>query len=244
MYDLVKDIKEIPIANSISEDEFNGKKFAKLIKSSLLERNKNLRIEVNLNPWDLAKAIHRNEWEIIDEYGVLQPDIDILCCEKGNTFQLTGVEIKVFRLRYRRTRDIRKSLLLPRAEGKGYYAGLEQALALLAYGLDMAYLWHVFLIPYEALKDYDKPKLFDIFANNVGRYSDTILKIIEHLNLPIGYLSSGIIIDNVGKRIRHIFLEEKSRKAKHNKHNPFLQFGLAWKRRNLIVKKISGSQKS
>jgi len=236
VYDLVKDLKEISISNSVSEDEFNGKRFAELVKSSLLERNKNLRIEVNLNPWDLAKAIHRNEWEIIDKYSILQPDIDILCCEKGNAFQLTGVEIKVFKLRYRRTRDIRKSLLLPRAEGRGYYTGLGQALALLIHGLDIVYLWHVFLIPYEALKDYDESKLFRTFGRNVGEYSNIILKIIEHLNLPIGYLSSGIIIDNVSKRIRHIFLEEKSRKAMHN---PFLQFEIVWERRNLIIKEMN-----
>lgn len=65
----------------------------------------------------------------------MQPDIDVLWYDPEKE-ELNGVEVKCFRP----TLHKEEIILTP----KSYYVGLDEAVALLNYGVDHAWLFHVF----------------------------------------------------------------------------------------------------
>ena len=64
----------------------------------------------------------------------MQPDIDVLWYDPKED-SLNGVEVKYFRVTSKMERTL---------QPKSYYAGLDEAIALLNFGVDKAWLFHVF----------------------------------------------------------------------------------------------------
>ena len=94
-----------------------------------------------------------------------QPDIDLLIVD--NERQLHGVELKYFIPKKKRRVNY------------SYYEGIDEALALLKFGLESVSLWHCF--------DKDVPKFF------YGQYQSTASNLIDSLKLPIYY--EGLYLD-------------------------------------------------
>jgi len=123
----------------------------------------------NLCSWD----------DFPDEKYAFQPDIDMLLCKKVNGKRyapLHAIECKVFYY----YQDV------PRLNNK-YYAGLDQALALLNYGMDYVSLLHGFLISFE---DFNSKKYEKQLENYVFKYTAPLRDIIKSLKLPIGYTAA------------------------------------------------------
>jgi hypothetical protein len=80
-------------------------------------------------------------------YHPMQPDIDILWYDLKEDI-LTGIEVKYFRPTKMKTKSKDKELLGINYEiqiyPKSYYVGVDEAVALLNYGVDHAFLFHVF----------------------------------------------------------------------------------------------------
>jgi len=80
----------------------------------------------------------------------MQPEIDILFYNP-ETDKLHAVEVKYFRLTMRKVRSKTVRMLgineEPVVTPKSYYVGIDEAMALLSYGVDFAWLFHVGLPP-------------------------------------------------------------------------------------------------
>jgi len=187
--------KEEEIKNKLLNKGINEQLVQKFL-SSLLER-KGFWVKSPVNVWALI-GDYETPVEVLNRYDhPLQPDIDILCArfEDGPKTPLFGVEVKLF--------SNFKQIVMPKSsENKGYYAGVEQTLSLLTYGLDYASLWHVFLVP---LEEWEKKKeMNQIIRENVewaACYAQFIDQaFIKNLNLPIGYKATALSVRrNQGK---------------------------------------------
>jgi len=111
---------------------------------------------------------HWSQW-----YGehspTLQPEIDLLLVSLGyETTYIKGVEVKYITMRTSKRKG-REEVKI----SEPYYAGIEQALSILRLGVDEAWLWHFF--------DQNVP------SELIGKYLGACYRIIDSLELPIGY---------------------------------------------------------
>ena len=105
---------------------------------------KEIWVETEVNLWHLRE---HGKWVPTDYLHPFQPDIDMLCGPIANgerSAPISAVELKLFTNKGGRFPVIPKT-----RSGEGFYAGIDQALALLLNGVDYSWLWHVFLIPYQ-----------------------------------------------------------------------------------------------
>jgi hypothetical protein len=124
----------------------------------------------------------------------LQPDVDLLVEDHNDGHRLSGFEIKIIRWS--------NSSFEQSVPGARIYTGLDQALSLTTYGLDYVCLWHIFA---PSMTSYRKAVLEkgiaratevdDARIEFTSAYSGIIRGILENFRLPIGYIPTGIFID-------------------------------------------------
>ena len=103
----------------------------------------------------------------------LQPDIDILLSQEAELApKLVGVEVKAIYIRKREQANIK------------YYEGLDEAIALLRFGLDAVRLFQVFIVQ---LTDQNAREQM---PKRWVEYQIPMRDVIRTLHLPIGYTPS------------------------------------------------------
>ena len=169
--------------------------------------------------------------ESLPDPAFLHPDIDILMTgtHDGTPPTITGIEAKAIYLRGD-TKNLK------------FYQGLDEALALLRFGLDSVLLFQVFLIPCTVEEQRDH-RMSNAFVD----YQMPIRDIIRALDLPIGYTAAfDFLINNQLSEDPLQVLDLKDRK-KHsleeqlilqpNRRNPFLNSSLQYPKviRNFLL---------
>lgn len=144
------------------------------------------------------------------EYPIQPGDVDLLLCkhEDGRRFApLHAVEAKVFYFRNNKLNN-------------AYYAGIDQALALLNFGFDFVSLFHCFIISLEdaASENERHKKQLDNYNSYYTKY---IRKIIRLLGTPIGYtafftFSNGDSIDKESERVERVYHKDLIIEPKRN----------------------------
>jgi len=109
--------------------------------------------------------------KVVDRFA--QPDIDILYVHPARKNTIYAAEVKYFKRR-------KQKVNYP------FYEGIDEALALLRFGVDRVSLWHYF----EESIDVQEMKI---------RASNT-RNLIERLGLPIGYKCSQLIVTREGTK--------------------------------------------
>jgi hypothetical protein len=131
------------------------------------------------------------------DYPIQPGDVDLLLCkrEEGRRFApLHAVEAKVFYFRNNKLNN-------------AYYAGMDQALALLNFGFDFVSLFHCFILSLEdAAQENERHKKQ---LDNYFGYSKRIRKLIGSSGIPIGYtafftFSSGDSINKESERVETV----------------------------------------
>ncbi len=105
--------------------------------------------------------------------------------------QVNAIELKLFALTPDRGKTIPKT-----RQGVGFYAGLDEALALTAYGVDTVSLWHIFQLPTHYWVTLDQPawdRATDDYMEYAKAYAGKLSGLIMALNLPLGYQCTGLI---------------------------------------------------
>ncbi len=163
----------------------------------------------------------------------LYPDIDILLSSKTATqhsVMLTGVEVKTIYLRKNNEPNTK------------FYEGLDEAIALLRFGIDGVRFFQVFLVP--LLEERERDKMTSVFVS----YQMPIRDIIRTLNLPINYTPAfDFLIENELSQwpIKVLDLEEPAEAPEDrqiiisNRANPFLNSHLEYPKviRDFILSK-------
>lgn len=108
---------------------------------------------------------------------ILQPDIDMLLCKKINRQRYTPLHAVEFKTFYFKENNERLNY--------SYYAGLDESLALLNFGIDYVSLFQVFI--FEVYDFHSNPNRHDRQIENYFKYTDPIRYLIKSLKLPIGY---------------------------------------------------------
>lgn len=159
-------------------------------------RDNGLWARKKVNLWELIEVLYGRQRgdRVCDRYRhPLQPDIDLLCCEtdeadERRTSPLLAAETKHFA--HRRG----DGAVLPKlADGSGFYAGLGQALSLLAMGIDYVYLTHFVHFHPDEWSGFgdDRDELIEAHRTVTGQYADSVARLIDGLELPIGYVAAG-----------------------------------------------------
>lgn len=163
-----------------------------------------------------------------------QPDIDILLGPRIITqgrCRVTGVEVKTVYVRKDNELNVR------------FYKGLDEAIALLRFGLDNVVFFQVFLMPLVEVKERDK--MLDVYFS----YSEPMRDIIRTLNVPVSYTPSfDYLINNelspnpiqvLDLRDPSRFPEDKHIILRSKAKNPFLNSQLKYPRviRSFILSK-------
>ena len=197
-------------------------------------------VETHVTPWP-EMVPYDSPTDVLKKYAhPLQPDVDILYGPELNNRQQTplcGMEVKVF-AKYKGT--VRRTgaqdwPVIPKTKSPelGFYAGLGQALVLYQFGIDFIFLCHVFILPpheweeNSAQNSHIADVLVDELSEWSGAHGGIVTGTISKLNLPLGYLQLGVLIDNpvqlsvilkknarivhlchTGRRIRDLFLEK------------------------------------
>jgi hypothetical protein len=187
-----------PSLLAITEENITEKIFSDILAEILGEYNKELWFKSRVNLWELAE-VEKNPVEVLRKYASpLQPDIDLLYCNRTNknglSSPLVGIEIKLFSNYTGYGRIIPKT-----TSWTGYYAGLDEAIALLNYGLDYVYLWHIFVIPLDTLSKQVEKYGINFTSRitvNSHDFSTACSKILQNSivynQIPIGYVDTYI----------------------------------------------------
>ncbi len=130
---------------------------------------------------------------------IWQPDIDMIWGPTFGSVRLSpihAIELKHFALVSDRDKFIPKT-----RQKQGFYAGLDEALALTLCGVDTASLWHVFQLPWEhwrTLKEASWEQATDNYTEYCAAYAGKIGGLIKAFQLPIGYQCAGLLLDRGG----------------------------------------------
>lgn len=182
---------------------------------------KNFSNEVKVIGTNVGLWRFRQLKEALPDPAFLHPDIDILMTgtHDGAPPTITGIEAKAIYLRGD-TKNLK------------FYQGLDEALALLRFGLDSVRLFQVFFIPYTV-----EEQMHHQMINAYVEYGLPVREIIRTLDLPIGYtagynllingqlLEDPIQVLDYKDRKKH-FLEEQL--VLPNRENPFLNSSLQY----------------
>lgn len=151
-----------------------------------------------VTPWQFMSGQRRQSamHYLLTDRHVWQPDIDLIWGPTSGHARLTpihAIELKHFALVSDRGK------LIPKTRQKqGFYAGLDEALALTLMGVDTASLWHVFHLPWHhwrTLEDADQEQATDDYTEYCAAYAGKLGGLIKALRLPIGYQCAGLLID-------------------------------------------------
>jgi hypothetical protein len=192
-----------PAAAILTDENINENIIVDTVTKIFSETHKNFLFKSRVNLWDfLQKA--QEPLKLLEEYeNPFQPDIDLLYCQsiEGQLQSpIVAAEIKLF------SKGTGYGKLIPKTSSwGGYYAGLDEAIALLDFGIDYVYLWHLFVYPVSQISKISK-RYGDNLANKVSQsryaYSDflawKLATLIALLELPIGYIQTYLIIENNG----------------------------------------------
>jgi len=209
---ILKSIKRISKAEQkLARGEIGEDEVRVFICHCLIE--KGLRTRDKVNPWKTLRNLARKGSDFlhivaeVEQRHPLQPDIDILFYDNREKC-LHAVELKYFAPYKGRTR-------------LSYYEGIDEALALLLYGVDYAHLWHFFI--------RDVPDTAYHYSEIVLRYAKAVKNLVEGLDLPIGYEARTVWIEeerkglSYGKHYKNYKLAFSDALIKLNpRRNPFL----------------------
>jgi len=196
---IVREVKH-PVASMLTEENLNEKILTDVIADVLQKENEKLWFKSQVNLWDFVEK-SREPLEVFRRYlNPLQPDIDLLYCHNIDgrlQSPIVGTELKVFSKRTGYGKVIPKT-----TSWVGYYAGLDEAIALLSFGLDYVYLMQLFIFPAQRLFNF-QDKYGDDFALKItGSNLDYIYScsaflkaLIQSSEIPIGYVPSLLFID-------------------------------------------------
>ena len=231
---------ESSIAKQISSDNITEPRFVDMVKVFFEKKYRALHFftskEVNVRKWGSSR---RSQVDVLREWKhPLHPDIDLLYCQVKDgewISPVVGVEVKLF------SRHRGRDKVEPQTSSQeSFYAGLDQAISLLLYGLDSVYLWHVFPIPWRVLESCLKEKTekalmkrLQEFGEFSAAYSGIVAGTIEMLNLPMGYVPTYLCID-APKGCCCFGLW----KGVNPKRNPYLKKAASLKLRRLILENL------
>jgi hypothetical protein len=148
---------------------------------------------------ECMKRVELYKWKEFDpsifnrsEHPIQPGDVDLLLCKHEADERFTplhAIEAKVFYFHNNKLNN-------------AYYAGIDQALALLNFGFDFVSLFHCFIL---SLEDVAQEKQLD----NYFGYSKRIRKLIRSSGIPIGYtafftFSSGDSINKESERVETV----------------------------------------
>lgn len=151
-----------------------------------------------VTPWQFAAGSPRQsamQYLVADRH-VWQPDIDMIW---GPTFgrvklsPIHAIELKHFALVTDRDKYIPKT-----RQKQGFYAGLDEAIALTLTGVDTVSLWQVFQLPWHhwrTLEEAQSEQASDNYTDYSAAYVGKLGGLIKALGLPIGYQCAGLLID-------------------------------------------------
>ena len=188
LYKLLERINfRLPFPEGVKEDDI-CKKFVEEVRARVRDSNLKIDSKVNAQKLGIVKGRGEEAWvRAVAEIGhPLQPDIDMLyAIKRGEGYELVGVEVKVLELS--RGREVP---YIPRSRDKrGFYAGLDEALALLTWGVDYAYLWHIVWDPEKLMrKALEKERPAAQRFMYYGIYEGIVSCLVEECKLPLGYL--------------------------------------------------------
>lgn len=175
--------------------------------SSLL-REAGYRSASRVNVWQLVRGLPRIRKPVTmlkTFRHPLQPDVDLLIEDHKDGGKLWGFEIKIIRWKNALIKVVPKGRL---------YDGLGQALAIATFGVDYACLLYIFVPPmaaYRALEARD-PQLAEQIDDDriefTAAYSGIVKGVLEHFNLPIGYISIGVFLDQATKIVETVALNK------------------------------------
>lgn len=177
------------------EDQIIEDDVVNFFKLLLLRKGQWVQTKVNL--WEVVPADYDFTQTLWDFAHPLQPDIDILSGplrkrERGTP--LTGMEVKLLR-----TEKRGKAVIPKTRDGRGFYAGLEEALTLYDFGLDYVTLVQ-FFIPRLSLwsQEQDILALYQDLLIQYdewrGTYVGILKAIIKKYHLPLGYFYCDIVV--------------------------------------------------
>lgn len=131
---------------------------------------------------ECMKRVELYKWKEFDpsifnqsEHPIQPGDVDLLLCKREDEERFTplhAIEAKVFYFRNNKLNN-------------AYYAGIDQALALLNFGFDFVSLFHCFILSLEDVVP-ENERLKKQLDNYFG-YSKRIRKLIGSSGIPIGY---------------------------------------------------------
>lgn len=145
------------------------------------------------------------------DYPIQPGDVDLLLCkrEEGDRFApLHAVEAKVFYFRNNKLNN-------------AYYAGIDQALALLNFGFDFVSLFHCFIMSIEDISSENERHEKQL-NNYSSYYTNYIRKMIRSLGAPIGYtalftFSNGESIDTESEGVEGVYNKDLIIEPKRNR---------------------------
>lgn len=228
-----------PYSEIISDENINEKIFVDVMKEILEQKNGDLWFQKRVDLWKLAD---RNVWapDVLEDFEhPLQPDIDLFYCRVEDDqlmSPIVGVEVKLFIGR------TGWGKVIPKTTGfEGFYAGLDEAISLLGFGLDYVYLWQVFLPPQTYWTEYLRrpgKKSREEFAYGydqfLAAYSKEVKKNLLKLRIPIGYVATGLNIYN------HLGCFDFYPLANHDARlNPYLNESATIRLRDLILRRFN-----
>lgn len=191
-------VRTFPTIRNITDENITEKIFVDIMSTIFANKKKDMWFERRVNLWELANI--KDPHDAVKRFkNPLQPDIDLLYGHSVNRKRqapMVGVEVKLF------SRYTGYGKKLPKTTSyEGYYAGLDEAVALLTLGLDCVYLWHVHVFPCEAWEryleygdDFFQKIVFE--SHDLGTLGSAWLCVmIKELAIPIGYVNTYLLID-------------------------------------------------
>ena len=151
-----------------------------------------------VTPWRFTSGPRRQssmEYLAVDRH-VWQPDIDLMWGPTFGSVKLSpihAIELKHFALVNDRGRFIPKT-----RQKQGFYAGLDEALALTLMGFDTVSLWQVFQLPWDhwrSLEEAQSEQASDNYTDYTAAYAGKISGLIKAHPLQLGYQCAGLLVD-------------------------------------------------
>jgi hypothetical protein len=151
-----------------------------------------------VSPWQFAPGLSRQSvmHYLQTDRHIWQPDIDLISGPMPSSERhgpMHAIELKHFAL----VSD--RGNLIPKTRQKqGFYAGLDEALALTLTGVDCVSLWQVFQLPWghwQVLEDDASEQAISDYIEYSAAYMGKVGGLIKALSLPLGYQCAGLLVD-------------------------------------------------
>jgi hypothetical protein len=203
--EFLSEIRRIVTRSSAFANLLLGKSISERVIGDCLGhlfRRNGYRIAARVSPWKLIGGLPAGSRKAVSRLKSyrhpLHPDIDILI--EDSSHELWGNELKLIRWR-----EEPPDFVIPKAR---LYDGLGQVLAVATCGVDYACLWHVFVPPMAAYRRLEArsprhaEKIDDERIEFVAAYTGIIRGLLEHFELPIGYIALAVFADEATRTVR------------------------------------------